>query len=412
MRISRLALTIRISRLAALVLVSGLCALRPAAAQSVPDGSLRIFDGQLVVSGEAEVTISEEDEEAFFNYTDYEHNALRMFRLSLAGAWQPVRRFAFVGEVRTENFDQPTAYAAYARIRPWVDRDFDIQIGRIPPSFGAYSRRVYASDNTVIGYPLAYQYLASIHPDAVPATAADLLRMRGRGWLSNFPVGDATPSPGVPLVSAFRWDTGAQVRWKTSAVELTGAVTRGTLSDPRFKDNNHSPQVSGRVTWTPTVGLVMGASGAHGAWLDDNVIDLIPNGRSHYGQTAWGADAEYSRDHWIVRTEMVWSRWLMPLAATRPSGINLDAFGAWVEGRYKWTPRFFTAARVDHLGFNRVAGEVVSVDWDAPVTRVEGAIGYYLQRNLVARLGVQYNDRDGGRVHSRTYVAAKLAFWF
>jgi hypothetical protein len=25
---------------------------------------------------------------------------------------------------------------------------------------------------------------------------------------------------------------------------------------------------------------------------------------------------------------------------------------------------------------------------------------------------VQYNDRDGGRVHSRTYVAAKLAFWF
>jgi hypothetical protein len=46
------------------------------------------------------------------------------------------------------------------------------------------------------------------------------------------------------------------------------------------------------------------------------------------------------------------------------------------------------------------------------VTRVEGTAGYYLQRNLVARLTVQFNDREGGRVERKTYVAGQLAYWF
>jgi len=402
----------RTTRLALLALVAGLSAVRPAAAQTLPTGPVRALDGQLLVNGEAVVTISQEDQEAYFNYTDYEHNALRMFQLALAGSWQPARRLAFVGEVRTEDFDQANAYAAYVRVRPWVHHEFDIQVGRIPPTFGAYGRRAYATDNTVIGYPLAYQYLTSLHPDAAPATAADLLRMRGRGWLSSFPVGDSTPSPGVPLVTAFRWDTGVQAHWKTDSVDLTGAVTRGTLSDPRFKDNNHSPQVSGRAAYRPATGVILGASAAHGAWLSDSVADLVDQTSRRYGQTALGADAEYSRDHLLIRSELGWSRWSVPFATSMPSGVNLDALGAWDEARRKWTPRFFTAARVDRLGFSRTPGDVTGVDWDAPVMRVEGVLGLYLQRNLVARVGLQFNDRNGGRVHQRTYVAAQLAFWF
>ena len=47
-------------------------------------------------------------------------------------------------------------YALYLRIRPWLNRDFDIQVGRVPPTFGAFARRTYANDNPLIGYPLAY----------------------------------------------------------------------------------------------------------------------------------------------------------------------------------------------------------------------------------------------------------------
>ena len=65
-----------------------------------------------------------------------------------------------------------------------------MQIGRIPPTFGAFTRRAYSRDNPLIGYPLAYQYLTSLRADAVPASADELLRMRGRGWLTEFSIGN------------------------------------------------------------------------------------------------------------------------------------------------------------------------------------------------------------------------------
>ena len=50
--------------------------------------------------------------------------------------------------------------------------------------------------------------------------------------------------------------------------------------------------------------------------------------------------------------------------------------------------------------------------WDAPVSRFEVGGGYYLQRNLVARLSFQHNARDGGRVRRDGLMAAQLLFWF
>ena len=65
----------------------------------------------------------------------------------------------------------------------------------MPPDLRGVSRRhAYAADNPLIGYPLAYQYLTSLRPDALPASADELLRMRGRGWLSNFSVGNWRPA--------------------------------------------------------------------------------------------------------------------------------------------------------------------------------------------------------------------------
>src|SRR5262245_50083863 len=324
----------------------------PVSAQTLPEGPVRAFDGHLLIGAEVVATIGDDDDTAFFNFTDYEHNVLRLFRVGMSAVWQPASRIALVGEVRSEDLQDVKPYAAYVRIRPWPERGFDIQVGRIPPAFGAYGRRGYASDNILIGYPLAYQYLTSLRTDAIPATHADLLRMRARGWQPSYPVGAQTVDTGVPLVSGFRWDTGVEAHWSSNVAELTGAVTTGTLSDPRVSDNNGGRQISGRAAWKPATGLIFGASAAHGDWLDSRVAELLPEPHG-YTQTAWGADAEYSRDHWLARGELVWSRWRLPFAVTNPAGENLDALGMWVEGRYRITPRIFTAARVDHLGFSK-----------------------------------------------------------
>jgi hypothetical protein len=376
----------------------------------------RSSDGRLLVGGEIVGTFGESDNTAFFNYTDYEHNALRMMRLALAGQWRPMARVALVAEIRSEDLSRVDTHAAYVRIRPWESHAFDIQAGRIPPAFGAYGRRAYNADNPLIGYPLAYQYLTSLRSDAIPASVDDLLRMRGRGWQPSFPIGSTALSTGLPLISAFRWDTGVQARWSGTYVEVAGAVTSGTLSDPQFIDNNGGRQVSGRVQAKPLFGMVVGASAAHGDWLSDDVVDLLPEGaRSRsYSQRALGLDAEYSRAHWLVRGEVVWSGWQMPFVQQTQTH-RLDARGVWIEGRYRVSPRLFVAARTDRLDFSRISGTIfngIPITWDAPVERVEVGLGWYLLRNLVGRVIVQRNWRDGGRVRSRTYVSGQLAYWF
>jgi hypothetical protein len=75
-------------------------------------------------------------------------------------------------------------------------------------------------------------------------------------------------------------------------------------------------------------------------------------------------------------------------------------------------PGVYAAARLDHLGFSRIAGTARTLPWDAPVSRVEVGGGYYLQRNLVARASWQANRRAAGRVTSSHLVSAQLLYWF
>ena len=381
-------------------------------AQSLPAGPVRALDGRLVASGEITGTFGEADESAYFNYTDYEHNALRMLRAALTASWRPTERLALVGEVRSENMRDVRAYAAYVRIRPLRGRAFDVQAGLIPPTFGAFSRRAYASDNFMIGFPLAYQYLTSLRSDAVPATADDLLRMRGRGWRSSFPIGSYYEGPGLSLISAFRWDAGVQARWETGPLELSSSITTGSISNPRYDNDVGGSKLSGRVALRPITGLVLGASATRSNWLSREVTAVVP--ARDYSQRAFGADAEYSRDYWLVRGELVWAAWDLPYLGAAGQPGTVSAVGAWIEGRYRVTPRVFVALRGDRLGFSSIAdSQRTEMPWDAPMQRGELVGGYYFQRNLVARLGVQRNVRLGaGRVRSRTYVTGQLTYWF
>lgn len=387
-------------------------------AQGLPSGPITAAHGTVTVGGEATLTAGSRDDVAFFNYTDYEHNALRMLRVSLSGMWRPSTRLAFLTELRSEDAQRVIPYALYVRVRPWQGRAFDLQAGRIPPVFGAFGRRSYGADNPLIGYPLAYQYLTSIRPDAVPFTADDLLAMRARGWRASYQVGVTAPGPGVPLVSAYRWDTGVQAHAAGRLVEGTIALTNGTLSNPRVSDDNRGRQVSARLAWKPVVGLVIGASAARGHFLTAKLEDVVATlgVRRTHAQRGLGLDAEYSRAYWIVRGEVIESRWNMPALAPPRLDAPLWARAAFVETRYRFTPRYFAAARADRLTFSSVRGQRLfggqPTPWDAPVTRIEAGGGLYLQRNLTLRAIVQRNWRDAGRVRHRTFVSGQLSYWF
>jgi hypothetical protein len=393
----------------AIVAATGL----PARAQTLPSEPIVFGGGRLTLGGDAAVSFAPQDP-GFFNYTDYAHSALRMLRIDLTAALKADDHLSLLADVRSENIGSPRPYALYARIRPWTHRAFDIQIGRVPPTFGAFARRTYAADTFLIGYPLAYQYLTSLRPDAVPASADELLKMRGRGWLASYSIGNVTPSHGVPLVSAFTWDTGVQVHAATDRVEATASVTAGTLANPLFQDDNSGKQIAGRVAWQPVVGLILGTSAARGPFVSETAARGAVGGgnESRFTQTAWGADVEYSRDYYLVRFEAIVSDWTMPIVRPPTLDLPLRAVSTSIEGRYKIRPGLYAAARVDHLGFSDITGSTLTESWDAPVSRVEVGGGYSIQRNLVLKVSYQYDSRAGGRVHTLYLPAAQLLFWF
>jgi hypothetical protein len=401
----------RLKRWGALVAVT-LVVSAPVRAQTFPSGPIVLAEGNVTIGGNASVTLGPEDP-GFFNYADYDRSLLRLLQIAFTGSARAGEHLTVLAHVRTQN-DTADVPALYLRIRPWTTRAIDIQVGRIPPTFGAFSRRAYGPDNPLIGYPLAYQYLTSLRADALPATSDELLAMRGRGWLSSFTVGNPTPAHGMPLVSALRWDTGIQVHAAGDLVEVAGAVTAGTVSDPRWRVPDGLRQLAGRVGIRPVPGLVVGASVARGPFITGAAAEALPDSvdRRSFMQTAWGADIEYSRDYYLVRAEFVGTRWRLPELTQPVIREPLTAIAASVEGRYKLRPGLFAAARLDRLAFSEVTGSTRRAAWDAPVSRVEVGAGYLFLRNLQLKVSYQHNTRDTARNGTFDAGAAQLMFWF
>ena len=197
----------------------------------------------------------------------------------------------------------------------------------------------------------------------------------------------------------------------------TVAVTTGTVSNPRLHDDNGAPQVAGRVEWRPASGLVAGGSWARGPFLRraaaSAALGAVDVDTGAFTQTAWGGDLEYSRDHYVLRFEVVGSGWRLPTVVPPALPQPLSALATSIEGRYKLRPGLYVASRLDRLDFSEITGTRQTAPWDAPVTRIEAGLGYSLQRNLLLKLSYQHNRRDGGKLEKiDNFPAAQLVFWF
>jgi hypothetical protein len=389
-----------------------------AAAQLFPATPVTTAGGRLTVSGEASASLARDDEQ-YFNYSDYDYDLLRQVRFDGAAAFRVNPRVSLLGDVRVEGPAGEGSwrlrpYALFVRVRPWPVRAFDVQAGLIPPVFGAFSRHAYGADNPLIGFPLAYQYVTSLRPDALPASADDLLRMRGHGWRADYPIGDLSPNHGVPLVDGLHYQTGVEVHAGNEPVEASASLTSGSLSVPGGESQTGSVQVSGRLAYAPVPGLRFGASASRSRFLSQSVLDALgpaANGSANT-QTALGADVEYSFGYWLLRSEAVFSSWRIPAVSAPVIRDPLRAFAVFVEGRYRISPGLYVAARGDRLDFSDLTGSVGTQPWEAPVRRVEVGGGYSVSRNVLLKLVYQYNWRLGVSDGAAGLAAAQLLFWF
>jgi hypothetical protein len=402
-----------------------------AASGALAGEPLSFFDGRLRLGGEVSGTLSPEDE-GYFNYNDYETSTLRLFRIDLMAEARLAPSLSLLFDGRIDNLAEPRVYALYLRLRPWRERELDLQAGLVPPVFGAFARRRYALDNPLPSLPLAYQYLVTMRADAMPWNTEQVIFWRGRGWQFSYPIGNVTPGPGLPLVSAERWDAGVQARFGVRPLSLAVSVTQGTLSHPQVEDGNGGKQVSARLAWTPSPALVVGVSAASGEFLDDGVTESAPPDvvveqapERPDRQRALGLDLEWSAGHLILRGEAVWSRWQLPpldvecdCSPSTRLEQPLDALGLYAEARYKLRPGLYLAGRVEHLAMSALesrispAGATSPPSWDAAVSRIEVGAGYRPARHVLLKASWQHNWRDGGRVEANHLVAAQVLLWF
>ena len=358
--------------------------------------------------------VSPPDDIAFFNFTDYGSNALRVARLRLFGEWRPAAPLSFVGEVRIENARAVDLAALYVRWQPVRASPLEFRAGRVPPLLGSFPRRAYGRDNVVLGTPLMYQYVTSLRSDALPATINDLLRMRGRGWQPSYPIGSPELAPGVPLISIAEWDTGIQASWRRGVFDASLGYTQGAPAVPVINDRSSGWQWSGRIGATTNNGLVIGASAAQGGWLDDDVAALAAApGVDARDQAVAGVDLEYGRGRWLARAEWVYSRFSLPLVEYGGTELRLGSHSGYVEARYRVRPRLDVAMRLERLSFSSVTGSNgVPTSWEAPVERVEVGAGFRVNRHFDLRGGWQQNWRPAGRVHRRGYPVVAVLWWY
>ena len=390
-----------------------------AGAQVLPATPLTLFDGRLVVTGSVAVSAGTADDRSYYNLAGYDIDLLRAAQAQVSASWRLSSRVAVVADVygvtpsdRWHLEAYPTSL--YLQWQPMRSRRLTLRGGIVPPAFGGFLQRRYGVDNPLIGYPLTAHYATTIRPDAVPATADELLRKRAFGSVVRYSVGATNRDAGLPLVNAFGWNPGVGVGFEAGRLRGEVTLTRGGIAN-HWTDKHHgSWEGSGRVQASFGPGLVVGASLAYGSFLDSSLDTIVAAARAnrHPRETAVGLDAEYSVGYWIVRAEITASRHTLPALGAPLLDGALWATGVDGEVRYKLAPGFYLAARASHLAFSRVDGSRGSDTWDANVGRVELGAGYSITRNVLLKVSHQYQTRDATWFPSRHSTAGQVSLWF
>jgi hypothetical protein len=153
-----------------------------------------------------------------------------------------------------------------------------------------------------------------------------------------------------PLIGA---PDGYDVSYPVGLV-VSGRVTRFdyrvALLDRPLANRKYVPPADGaarpglELGVTPIIGLRIAAFATQGPYLGHRVESAIPSGQGwrDFDQRVAGVDLSFSRGYFELNGEGTFSAYQVPTRATDSRGR------AWfIEPKYTWTPRFFTALRLE-----------------------------------------------------------------
>ena len=308
-------------------------------------------DGRVTVGGDVSASFGSDDP-GFFNYTDYEHSALRhaAHRRDRRGEGRRrTSRCSARSAPRTSTPSQPVralpAHPAVddARLRhPGRPRAADLRRLR-----AAHLRHRQPADRLSARLSVPHVAAARRAAGERRRTAAECAAAAG---CASYSIGNPTPDQRRAAGQRVPLGHGrAGARDSRHRRARPAAVTPARVSNPLFTDDNDGRQLAGRVELRPLAGLILGASLARAAVRRPTPAARGAVGDGHDGeftQTAWGGDVEYSRDYYLrARSKRSSASWRAAdgARAGRSTRAARRALATSLEGRYKLRPGLYVA---------------------------------------------------------------------
>ena len=227
-----------------------------------------------------------------------------------------------------------------------------IDVGRVVFPIGNFSKRYFSSVNPLIGAPDSYDVS---YPEGVVVTGA------------------------------------------ASFFDYRVAVINRPLANKKYvpeSDTAWHPAVA--LGFTPVIGWRIGAYVTQGPYLGHAVAPMLAAGLSwrDFDQRVAGVELEFSRGHFELNGDWAFSTYEVPARS------KLSRGQAWfLEPKYTWTPRLFTALRVEKNDYPFIR-PIDSSTWIAQNVAfhdVEAGIGWRFTPDLVLKASYrrdQWNVSD------------------
>ncbi len=311
----------------------------------------------------------------------------------------------------------------YIRYTPKLPWSLALQAGKFGTPFGEFLTRNYPQDNPLIGAPLIYSYQTTVPANIIPYGPESLLKYRYRPRASQtYNLG--TGGGWLPLIN-YAYPTGVMVYGNPRTFDYRFAVVNSSIANPL--DLGEPGQ---RIQWvggggcTIVPGFRLGTSLAEGPFLSGSVGPRLPPGTSlrDYTQRAIGFDVQYTLHHFEAYAEGIFTNFNLPNINQR-----LGASGYYLELKYTWSPRVFTAARWNQIFFDRLRQDAspsgnspspdneasyVGVRFDQNINSLEFGLGIRITHRLMAKTSYQFNRSVGGADPKDNAFAAQLVYVF
>ena len=269
----------------------------------------------------------------------------------------------------------------------------NLEAGEIELPFGNLGERRFPKSNPFYGLPLTHEHVTTLR-------SSDYSLWPSTSYY-------AIAGDGVRILDQGLYDLGVKLYGGAGMFDFWIALMNGMVSATSTYSTGYGSSglntnsrlgMIGRLAMTPLTGVTLGGSYATGPFLKEGGA-YSPGGGvdpSEIDQHIVEADLDFSLEHAALYAEVFYNVWTFKEAI----GSDLNAFGYSLEGRYTLLPRFLIALRAGGLRFNDVSVDTYNGGyfiqhyegpWDHDVFRLEGALGYRLDRSALLKIVYEWN---------------------